>query len=548
MPRDVSALDLPLTDRPAGRTLVQWLYEALRTAILDGRFGRGARLPATRDLARQYGVARGTVVAVFEQLQSEGYVTSRVGSGTRVSGQIPEDLWQPAPARAAVRQPPPASRFPPPTPLRPFHPFEPALDQFPMELWTRIAARRLRRATRALLGCGDVRGYAPLREAIAAYLGSSRGVRCIADQVVIVSGAQQALDLLARVLVRPGEPVWIEDPAYPGATAAFRNAGARLVPVPVDEHGLDVARGFRRAARAKAVYLTPAHQFPLGASLSIERRLAVLDWARRSGARVVEDDYDSEYRFAGRPIPALQGLDRGDCVVFLGSFSKVLFPSLRLGYLVVPPALLEPLLTLRASTDRYASTLDQAILCDFITEGHLGRHIRRMRELYRTRLAALREASTAHLTGLLEIPSIEAGLEHGGAPGLRALGSPGRGGRRGGRGRSDGARPVCARATRRPRPAPRLCGVRPVPDPRRRAPPRRRPRVGARGRRRATAADVRRLKPPEGRQRYDAGSDDSTDGVASPAFRVTSPRNAVPGSRERAASGPRPDGSQRGPP
>ena len=410
MPRDVSALDLPLTDRPAGRTLVQWLYEALRTAILDGRLGRGARLPATRDLARQYGVARGTVVAVFEQLQSEGYVTSRVGSGTRVSGQIPEDLWQPALARAAVRQPTPASRFPPPTSLRPFHPFEPALDQFPMELWTRIAARRLRRATRALLGRGDVRGYAPLREAIAAYLGSSRGVRCIADQVVIVSGAQQALDLLARVLVRPGEPVWIEDPAYPGATAAFRNAGARLVPVPVDEHGLDVARGVRRAARAKAVYLTPAHQFPLGASLSIERRLAVLDWARRSGARVVEDDYDSEYRFAGRPIPALQGLDRSDCVVFLGSFSKVLFPSLRLGYLVVPPALLEPLLTLRASTDRYASTLDQAILCDFIIEGHLGRHIRRMRELYRTRLAALREASTAHLTGLLEIPSIEAGL------------------------------------------------------------------------------------------------------------------------------------------
>jgi GntR family transcriptional regulator / MocR family aminotransferase len=396
--------------RPPGRTLAQWLYEALRAAILEGRLGRGARLPATRDLARQYGVARGTVVAVFEQLQSEGYVASRVGSGTRVSDQIPEDLWQPARPRTVRRRPPPPSRVPAPTALRPFHPFEPALDEFPIELWTRIAARRLRRATRALLGSGDVRGYAPLREAIAAYLGGSRGVRCTVDQVVIVSGVQQALDLLARLLVRPGDPVWLEDPGYPGATAAFRNAGARLVPVPVDAHGLDVARGIERAARAKAVYLTPAHQFPLGATLSIERRLAVLDWARQTGARVVEDDYDSEYRFGGRPIPALQGLDRSDCVVFLGSFSKVLFSSLRLGYVVVPPALLEPLLALRFNTDRHAPTLDQAILCDFITEGHLGRHIRRMRELYRIRLAALREAATAHLEGLLEIPPIQAGL------------------------------------------------------------------------------------------------------------------------------------------
>jgi GntR family transcriptional regulator/MocR family aminotransferase len=410
MPRDSSTLDLPLTTRSAGRTLSQWLYEALRTAILDGRLARGARLPATRDLARQYGVARGTVVAVFEQLQSEGYVTSRVGSGTRVSDQIPEEIWQPARPRVATGRRPPPSPLPVPAPLRPFRPFEPALDEFPIELWTRIAARRLRRATRALLGSGDVRGYLPLREAITAYLGASRGVRCVADQVVIVSGAQQALDLLARLLVRPGDPVWLEDPGYLGATAAFRNAGARIVPVPVDEHGLDVGRGIERSARAKAVHITPAHQFPLGAALSIERRLALLDWARRSGARIVEDDYDSEYRFAGRPIPALQGLDRGDCVIFLGSFSKVLFPSLRLGYLVVPPALLEPLLTLRSNTDRYAPTLDQAILCDFIAEGHLGRHIRRMRELYRTRLAALREASNAHLQGLLEIPSIEAGL------------------------------------------------------------------------------------------------------------------------------------------
>jgi GntR family transcriptional regulator / MocR family aminotransferase len=409
MAKGLSALDLPLTARPAGRTLSPWLYEGLRAAILDGRLRRGLRLPATRDLARQYGVARGTVVTVFEQLRSEGYLTSRVGSGTRVSDQLPDELWSGAPRVTRRRQASPTP-VPVPTSPRPFRFFELALDAFPIDLWTRVATRRLRRATRALLGSGDVAGYRPLREAIAAYLGASRGVRCAADQVVVVSGAHQALDLLARVLVKPGDPVWMEDPGSASAAAAFRNAGARIVPVPVDEHGLDVAIGIQRSASAKAVYVTPCHQFPLGMTLSLERRFALLDWARRTRAWIVEDDYDSEYRYAGRPIPALQGLDRGDSVIVLGSFSQVLFTSLRLGYVVLPPALLEPLLALRFSTDRYGRTLDQAILCDFIEEGHLGRHIRRMREVYCTRLAALREAAADHLQGLVEIPPIEAGL------------------------------------------------------------------------------------------------------------------------------------------
>jgi GntR family transcriptional regulator/MocR family aminotransferase len=410
MAKGSSALDLSFTARPAGRTLSQWLYEGLRAAILDGRLKRGLRLPATRDLARQYGVARGTVVTVFEQLRSEGYLTSRVGSGTRVSNQLPDDLWSAVRPRVTRRLQPSPTPLPVPTSPRPFRFFELALDAFPIDLWTRVATRRLRRATRALLGSGDVAGYRPLREAIAAYLGASRDVRCAADQVVVVSGAHQALDLLARVLVKPGDPVWIEDPGSASAAAAFRNAGARIVPVPVDEHGLDVALGIERCASAKAVYVTPCHQFPLGMTLSLERRLALLDWARRTGSWIVEDDYDSEYRYSGRPIPALQGLDRGDSVIVLGSFSQVLFTSLRLGYVVLPPALFEPLLALRFSTDRYGRTLDQAILCDFIEEGHLGRHIRRMREVYRTRLTALREAAADHLQRLVEIPPIEAGL------------------------------------------------------------------------------------------------------------------------------------------
>jgi GntR family transcriptional regulator/MocR family aminotransferase len=409
MTRRSSALDLPLKPPAAGRSLSGWLYDRVRGAILDGRLKRGARVPASRDLAQQYGVARGTVVAVFEQLRSEGYLTSRVGSGTRVSDQLPDEMWHGRHARAR-RRPPRPSAFPGPTALRPFHAIEPALDAFPIDLWTRIAARRLRRATRSLLARGDVRGYRPLREAIAAYLGASRGVHCTPEQIVIVSGAQQGLDLVARLLVRPGDAVWIEDPGYAGAVGAFRNAGARIVPVPVDQHGLAVEVGIPRAPRARAIYVTPGHQFPLGMTMSIERRFALLDVARRTGARIIEDDYDSEYRFAGRPIPALQGLDRTDSVVMVGSFSKILFTSLRLGYLVVPPPLLEPLLALRFDTDRTAPTLEQAILCDFIEEGHLGRHIRRMRELYRRRLAALREAATAHLGGLLEIPPIDAGL------------------------------------------------------------------------------------------------------------------------------------------
>jgi GntR family transcriptional regulator/MocR family aminotransferase len=411
VPKITGNPELALGPRPPDTTLTRWLYDELRGAVLTGQLRRGMRLPATRDFAEQYGVSRRVVVNVFEQLQAEGYLVSRIGSGTRVSDQLPEDLLQSGPAKNTGRRVASSSIRPDWTrPARPLRPIEPALSEFPMELWARIAARRLRRASASLLAGGGVQGYGPLREAIADYLGTSRGVDCTPDEIVIVSGVQQGLDLLARVLVKHGDSVWIEDPAYPGAVAAFRNAGAKLVPVPVDADGLDVAKGLRTRSRPRVVYVTPAHQFPLGMTMSLERRLALLAEARRSGAQVIEDDYDSEFRFSGKPVPALRGLDRSGIVILAGSFNKVLFPSLRLGYLVLPQSLMDGFLAFRYQADAYPPAHLEAVLCDFIVEGHFGRHLRRMRALYGARLTALRDSVTRYLKGAVELPDIQAGI------------------------------------------------------------------------------------------------------------------------------------------
>jgi len=411
MPKHISSLELALNERPLHATLTRWLYQEMRRAILDRRLPPGARLPATRDFARQYNVSRGTVVFAFEQLQAEGYLIGQVGAGTWVNARLPAHIFGTRKQQKPVRKIPAPVRglsfsYPP----RPFRPYEPAVAEFPMEVWARVAGRRLRRSSASLLAIGDVAGYGPLREAIATYLGSSRGVNCSPGQVAIVSGVQQGLDILARILVKPGDAVWVEDPGYFGATAVFRNAGARIIPVPVDEDGLAVSKGKQLYTHAKAAYLTPAHQFPLGMTMPLERRLAILAWARETGAFILEDDYDSEYRFEGQPVPALQGLDGDGTVILLGSFNKVLFPSLRMGYVVLPATLVDPFLGLRSRVDFYPSGLDQAILLDFIVDGHLGRHIRRMRELYADRLAALHHSARRYLAGLLYVPPIQAGL------------------------------------------------------------------------------------------------------------------------------------------
>jgi GntR family transcriptional regulator / MocR family aminotransferase len=418
MPKAVSSFELTLKSRPRHQTLTNWLYGELRSAILEGRLAPGARLPASRDFAGQYELSRGTVVSVLERLQAEGYITARVGFGTWVNR-----VESPRPARPATTTPAYIRRvistYKRPQPWvdhafaersRPFRIGTPAINEFPSEVWGRIAANRARNFGPWLKKEADRRGYRPLREAIAEYLRPSRGVRCTAEQIVLVSSIQQALDLLARLLLKKGDPMWMEDPGYFGARIAFDNVGARLVAVPVDEEGLSVSAGIKVCPDAKGAYVTPAHQFPLGATMSLERRMALLSWASRAGAFVIEDDYDSEYRFEGPPVPSLQSLDNHSSVIFIGSFSKTLFPALRVGYVVLPAPLVDPFVALRYRTDFRNSSFDQAVLCDFIVDGHLARHLRRMRNLYAERLGVLTEGARQHLGGLLEISNVRAGL------------------------------------------------------------------------------------------------------------------------------------------
>ena len=423
MAKTTSSFDFVISERRPGTNLFRWVYDEIRSAILDGRLKRGMRLPSTRELARRYGVSRGTIVTAFYQLHAEGYLEGRVGAGTHVNTLLPDDFLY---AKRSVRTSDRARKFTPflskyaqrlapaadarGQPAHAFRAAEPALDAFPTTLWAQIASRRLRGATRNLLADVDPRGYRPLREAVANYLGTARAVRCTTEQVIIVAGIQQALELTARLLLDPGDPVSVEDPCFFGVAAMFKALAAKIIPVPVDKGGLNVTEGRRRCDRVRLAYVTPAHQFPLGVTMSLDRRLELLNWVHRSGGLIFEDDYDSEYRYSGRPIPALQGLDQNDSVIFAGSFSKLLFPILRLGYLIAPSRLIDTFAAARYTIDRHSAVIDQAILCDFITEGHFGRHIRRMRELYAGRLSVLRESVRRRLGELLTIPETEAGL------------------------------------------------------------------------------------------------------------------------------------------
>ena len=423
MPKRTASLGLALLSQAGSLPAFRWLYSALRGQILAGRLRPGARLPATRELAKQYGLSRGTVVNAFDLLKSEGYTEGTIGSGTYVSRILPEE-WMNVRVRGGSthKKHRPTNRhlsaygrqvtlFPgyANRPTRAFRANVPALDVFPMELWTQITARVLRRvSTNHLLGCEPM-GYEPLRQAVADYLSSSRGVNCEPAQVAIVSGVQEGLDLAARLFVNPGDRVCMEQPGFVGAAQVFEAVGARVSTIALDDQGIKLQE--RSLLGARLVYVTPGHQFPLGITMSLARRLELLKWANRSGSLIFEDDYDGEFRYSGRPIPALQGLDRSGCVLYAGSFSKMLFPSLRLAYLVVPADLVDRIAAAKSLTTRHAPLLDQAVLCEFITEGHFGRHVRRMRELYATRLSALLESARQELAGLLEVSAIEAGLQ-----------------------------------------------------------------------------------------------------------------------------------------
>ncbi|HXJ41847.1 MAG TPA: PLP-dependent aminotransferase family protein [Bryobacteraceae bacterium] len=417
--------DLALAAPEGEYDLWRWLYTELRAAILDGRLKQGGRMPSTRSLAAQYGVSRGTVVAAFRQLQAEGYTETRVSSGTFVVSNLPDQALPAKDDRQAARLP--ASRatlsrraqetlkdvvvLPSQHSIgKAFRTYEPAIDLFPVELWARVASRVLRHAPRSLYGQGNAGGYPPLRRAIAEYVGGSRGVHCSPEQIIVTSGAQQALDLLARFLLDPGDEVWIEDPGYPGARQTLRAAGAKVIPVPVDAEGLEVKAGRRVSPRARLAYVTPANQFPLGVAMSANRRMELLKWALESGAWVVEDEYDAEYRYFGRPVAALQSLDRSDSVIYVGTFTKMLFNALRLGFMVLPKRLIGAFEAGRSFVDRHPPTLDQAILAEFITEGYFGHHVRRMRQTYRERMSVLKEAAAEHLSGLLEVTNAAAGM------------------------------------------------------------------------------------------------------------------------------------------
>jgi GntR family transcriptional regulator/MocR family aminotransferase len=417
--------DLSLMPSEGSKEIWRWLYRELRAAILDGRLKPGSRMPSTRNLAEQYDISRGTVVVAFEHLRSEGYVETQVGAGTYVASNLPDDSL--SAKRGRERIPGWASRAKlskrgrlvsenvPVAPVfhsvgKAFRAYEPALDLFPVDIWSRVAGRVLRNAPRNLYGNGDIKGYLPLRRAIAEYVGSVRGVRCDPDQVIITTGTQPALDLIARMVLDPGDAAWMEDPGYPGIFFALRSAGAKVVPVPVDQEGLNVEWARRRSPDAKLAYVTPGNQFPLGVTMSLARRRALLDWAEARAAWIVEDDFDSEYRYSGRPLAALQSLDSSGSVIYVSTFTKILFNALRLGFMVLPPPLVEPFASARNCIDRHPPTLDQAILAEFILEGHFGHHIRRMRQLYADRMAVLAEAAERRLGGLLEVVKAITGM------------------------------------------------------------------------------------------------------------------------------------------
>ena len=425
-------------DRTSATPLYRQLYERYREAIVERRLRAGQRLPSTRSLAAELRISRMPVLNAFEQLLAEGYFESRVGAGTFVASSLPDQ--RPSPDDKPANREPPAGSTRRPVSRRSeailraepepwlqgwgaFRVSQPAVDRFPLQVWSSLVARHSRNPRASLLHYGGPMGYGPFREAVAAYLRTARAVRCEAEQIMVVSGSQQALEISARVLLDPGSRVWIEEPGYRGARDVLTLAGARLVPVPVDGEGLDVAAGMARDSQlpqARAAYVTPSHQYPLGATMSASRRLQLLDWAQRSGAWILEDDYDSEYRYESLPVAALQGLDRDSRVLYIGTFSKVLFPALRLGYLVIPADLVARFAAVREAMDIFPPALYQAVLTDFILEGHFARHLRRMRLLYRERRDALVEALGKELGAELAGARGTGGAAPGRGPGGRA--------------------------------------------------------------------------------------------------------------------------------
>lgn len=414
-------------DANNGAPLYRQIYSAIREAILTGSLKLGTRLPSTRTLSQELEVSRNTVLVAFEQLHAEGFLDCRTGSGSFVVQELPHSHFPagiPKDTETARPDNPSAvalcrrgrAMMEARTPATPsgapcaFTPGIPALDSFPHQHWNRCVSRAGRHLDQAALNYGPSEGYLPLREALASYLAAARGVRCEPGQIMLVSGVQQGLDLITRLLTEPGDAVWMEDPGHLGARGAFIAGQTRLIPVPVDTEGIVVDDAIRQCPAARLAYVTPSHQSPTGAVMSLRRRIRLLDWARRNEAWIIEDDYDSEFRYKGRPLTALQGLAEDARVLYLGTFSKVLAPGLRLAYLVVPAALVDIFSAGRRLLDTHSPVPVQIAMTEFIERGYFTAHIRHMRRLYQERQAILIEEASRRLGDWLHLSPAPAGM------------------------------------------------------------------------------------------------------------------------------------------
>ena len=404
---------------PLYRQIAVWFQRA----IVDGQLRPGQRVPSTRALADQLRISRIPVLGAYELLIAEGYLRPFVGAGTCVSESIPDGVFAPArresastaeensqsgakrrTSRRAAGMTGPAQEW-----------LERArgcvdLTHFPIREWSRLVNRHVRKLSREVMGYSDAMGYPPLREALAEYLGAFRGLRCDPSQVLVTTGSQQGVQLAALALLDPRDPVLIEEPSYPGAQQALKAAGAQLIPVPVDREGMNVAHAIEKAGRARVAFVTPSHQFPMGVTMSAPRRLELLAWASRNGGWILEDDYDSEFRFGGSPIGSLQGVDSESRVIYIGTLSKVMAPAMRLGFLVIPRDLIRGFMMLRNASDTFSPLLYQLVMNDFIREGHFSHHLKRMRNLYAERRRMMLAAIEAEFGDTLEIVGDDAGM------------------------------------------------------------------------------------------------------------------------------------------
>ena len=412
-------------DRTKEEALFRQVETQLREAIWSGRLKPNERLPSTRQLSKELNVARNTIITAYEQLMVEGFLVSETGSGTRVAKDFPLSSKAAVSIQEAQTNPTPivetSSRLEKLIPINPlveraghrpslaFRAHIPCCKSFPTDTWTQLSTKRLRHMPKDWMASGNPNGYQPLREALSDYLGVTRGIYADPDQIIVTAGTQQSIDLLAKLLTQPGDSVCFEDPGYTPASVSFELQGTQINYIPIDEQGIQT-EALDTHKNSKLVYVTPASQFPLGMTLSQSRRRSLLQWAQKTGAYIVEDDYNGEYRYKGRPLTTLYTMASNQQVIYLSSFSKLLYPGLRLGFMVVPKSLVQPLKSLRWMLDRHSPYLEQAVLTDFINAGHFARHLRRMRALYKTRQEYFIKHAEKYLGHLMDVPPLDGGL------------------------------------------------------------------------------------------------------------------------------------------